>query len=101
MKEIEPGSFATFVGVSGRSGLGRAIDLNYGQTGQVYLALRLVRRDRQRFFFVADGDPSVKTHLVLRTDFRLFGEDRPASFNPRYDRAKRMRGVKCTCGCSA
>lgn len=68
------------------------VDLNYGQTGVVYVAMNTRRRtDRQRFFFVADGDPKHKPHVVVRTDFHLFGEDRPASINPRFAREREWR----------
>ena len=92
-EEIKPGSHATYCGESGVSGIGQRIDLNYGQTGVVYTAMNVRRRtDRQRFFFVADGDQKHKPHVVVRSDFHLFGEDRPASINPRFERDReRMR----------
>lgn len=84
-EEIAPGSHAAYVGESGDKR-----DLNYGQTGTVYPAMNVRRRtDRQRFLFKPDGDTRVVT--VVRTDFNLFGEERPASINPRFEREREAR----------
>lgn len=88
MKEvIEAGEHAIYVGESDNK-----LDLNYGQTGQVYPAMNVRRRtDVQRFLFKPDGDP--KTRTVLRRDLKLFSESDKVvqDINPRFEREREAR----------